>query len=138
MNHRIYFFTCLLIIFSACTQEETSCQVDTSKDTVVTAIDKAIVADSASYISAKNETEDNKAAIEKKFGKQWDFCDCVKKNDSINKVIDKTPENANFDPIFARMEVIDKHCKELLTAPNSTPEERAIYERKVKKCLKNK
>lgn len=138
MNHKIYFFTFIFLLFSSCNQEETACELDTSKDTIIQAIDLAIVADSASYVTAKSEIEDNKAAIEKKYGKQWDFCDCVKKNDSINKVIDKTPESANFDPIFVRMEEIDKHCKELLTAPNSTPEERAIYERKVKKCLRNK
>ena len=39
--------------------------------------------------------------------------------------------------IFARWDIIDQHCKELTTAPNTTPDERSKYARKVKRCLKN-
>jgi len=86
-----------------------------------------------------DETAEISNIIEKKYGEQWDFCDCVVKSDSINKVFENADDltEAEFDAAFARMEVIDGHCVELLTTPNTTPEERSKHERKVKKCLKN-
>jgi len=42
-----------------------------------------------------------------------------------------------IDVIFASWDEIDMHCKELITAPNTTPEERSKYSRKVKRCLRN-
>jgi hypothetical protein len=74
--------------------------------------------------------------IEKKYGKQWDFCDCVVKNDSVNTALMTTDDDSQMDLIIARMEVIDSHCVEILTFPNTTPDERAKHERKVNKCLK--
>lgn len=128
----------LLAIFVSCQHKEKwGCEeLLPPPDLSVSSIDSAINANSDSYISKDSETSDNKKLIEEKYGTQWDFCDCVRKNDSINKVIDKTPEHANFDPIFARMDEIDRHCKEMLTFPNKTPEERAKYELRVKKCLR--
>lgn len=90
--------------------------------------------DSAGYVDQEAEIADE---IEKKFGEQWDFCDCVVKNDSVNKAIDLAESDEEFDKILARMDEIDSHCKEMLTTPNTTPEERKKHERKVKKCLKN-
>ncbi|MDA7804170.1 hypothetical protein N8987_06305 [Crocinitomix sp.] len=90
--------------------------------------------DSAGYV---NEEEALTTQIEKVYGKQWDFCDCVVKNDSVNKAIMETEDDDEFELISARMEVIDQHCKELLTTPNTTPDEREKHERKVKKCLRS-
>lgn len=103
--------------------------IDTS-DTL--AIDTLQV-DSAGYI---DEEAALTTQIEQKYGEQWDFCDCVVKNDSVNAAILETEDDAAIDAILNRMEVIDQHCKELLTMPNTTPEERAKHERKVNKCLK--
>lgn len=85
------------------------------------------------------ETKELASVIEKKYGVQWDFCDCIVKSDSINKVMSDLEgvSDDEIDLVFARWEVIDKHCKELITAPNTTPDERKRYSRKVKKCLKN-
>jgi hypothetical protein len=89
--------------------------------------------DTGGYVndSAALETE-----IELKYGVQWDFCDCVVKNDSINKVLESAGDDADYDGILARMEVIDQHCKGLLATPNTTPEQRDRHARKVRKCLK--
>lgn len=84
------------------------------------------------------ETEEIATEIEKKYGVQWDFCDCVVKNDSIQKAINNSNDlsDEEFDALFARLDVIDNHCKELITTPNTTPEERDRHKRKVRKCLK--
>lgn len=77
------------------------------------------------------------AKIEAEHGVQWDFCTCVIKNDSINKAFAKEVSDAEFDRLSERFDEIDQKCKAFLAQnPNSTPEERAIHEKKVKKCLK--
>ena len=106
--------------------------VDTS--TVDTSlVDTSAFIDDSGYVDETAETEN---LIEATYGKQWDFCDCVVKNDSVNKAIE-TAEDDEFDFLLVRMDEIDKHCKTMLTTPNTTPEERAAHERKVRKCLKN-
>jgi len=74
--------------------------------------------------------------IEAKYGVQWDFCDCVVKNDSINKALETNTDDAQLDLILVRMDEVDMHCKEMLAQPNTTPEQRDKHARKVRKCLK--
>ncbi|MEZ4938651.1 MAG: hypothetical protein R2799_13755 [Crocinitomicaceae bacterium] len=83
-------------------------------------------------IKEEEKIEEN---IEKKYGEQWEFCDCIVRNDSVNKALE-TADDAQVDKIIARMDVIEKHCKKMLTVPNNTPEERTKYQRKVNKCLR--
>lgn len=123
-------------IFFACQgsadgEGETS---DTLKaDTLdTTLIDSTLFMNDSGYVDETAETEN---IIEATYGEQWEFCDCVVKNDSVNKA--SMEEDADIDAIFDRMEVIDEHCKGMLATPNTTPEERAAHERKVNKCLKN-
>jgi hypothetical protein len=109
-------------------------------DTTIFEIDTtSVLDDSLQQAGYVDESEEVEKEIEKKFGKQWDFCDCVVKNDSINKVFENADNlsDEEFDAAFTRMEEIDKHCKELISAPNTTPDERAKHKRKVRKCLKN-
>jgi hypothetical protein len=108
---------------------DTSLGIDT---TDINPIDTVAVY-SAGYI---NEDEALTSQIEKVYGEQWDFCDCVVKNDSVNKAIESAGDD-EFDALLVRMDTIDKHCKEMLTAANTTPEERDRHKRKVRKCLKN-
>lgn len=113
-----------------------STAIDTSLgvDTLETITPDSAVIDSAGYIDEENAISNK---IEEEYGEQWDFCNCVVKNDSVNNAILETDDDAQIDIILARMDVIDQHCKEMLTTPNTTPEERAKHERKVKKCLDN-
>lgn len=83
------------------------------------------------------ELKENHQKIVQKYGEQWDFCTCVVANDSINDAFEKsglTPKQE--EKLMARWEYVDKKCKELLTTPNTTPEERAKHDKKVLKCLK--
>lgn len=111
-----------------------SLQIDSClMDTTLNPIDTVKV-DSAGYL---DETSALTNQIEKVYGTQWDFCDCVVKNDSIEKAIFATDDDAQLDLILARMEVVDQHCKGLLTTPNTTPDDREKHERKVRRCLKD-
>ena len=133
----------IIFAFSACSgdgndgleSDTDSLKVDTSLGIDTTAIDPidTVSVDSAGYI---DEEAALSSTIEKIYGEQWEFCDCVVKNDSVNNAIMETEDDAQIDLILARMEVIDQHCKEMLTTPNTTPEERERHERKVRKCLR--
>ena len=98
----------------------------------------SVLPDSLIEAGYVEETAALATVIEEKYGVQWDFCDCVIKNDSINKVISDLDgvSDEQIDIIFVRWDEIELHCKELLTAPNTTPEERSKYSKKVKKCLR--
>lgn len=83
------------------------------------------------------ERKELQQKIEIKYGEQWDFCSCILKSDSINKAFKNklTPEQE--DELIDRWDIIESKCKELTTFDNTTPEERAIYQKKVSDCLKN-
>ncbi len=143
MRHLPYLgFIVLFSIFTACKGDGSgeglslsdSLGVDSLLiDSTLNPIDTVQV-DSAGYI---DETLALTSQIEKIYGEQWDFCDCVIKNDSIEKAIFATDDEAQLDLILERMIVVDQHCKELLTTPNTTPDDRAKHERKVNRCLRN-
>ena len=85
-----------------------------------------------------NEEVELSNEIEKKYGVQWDFCTCVVTNDSLEKALEKSETDEETDAIIARWDQVDSHCKEILTTPNNSPEDRAAHDAKVKKCLRNK
>lgn len=112
----------------------------TTVDTSISIVDTtSVLPDSLQEAGYVDETEETANIIEKEYGEQWDFCDCAVKNDSVNSAIENSENLSDdeFDILFARMDEIDQHCKELLTAPNTTPEERDRHKRKIRKCLKN-
>lgn len=83
------------------------------------------------------EVQEAHEKIVKEYGVQWDFCTCVKKNDSINKaMMEDDISDEDFDLLFERSDFIDSKCKGLLIQPNATPEQRAKHEKKVKDCLR--
>lgn len=90
--------------------------------------------------NVKYEDQDVQEAHEKiveEYGIQWDFCTCIKKNDSVNKAMMKDDiSDEAFDALFERSDFIDSKCKGLLIQPNATPEQRAKHEKKVKNCLR--
>ena len=85
------------------------------------------------------EFKENLKVIEKKYGEQWGFCECVVANDSVNDaIINLTDfEGPKFDKLMARSDFITQKCQAFLSMDsNKTPEERYKHEQKVKKCLK--
>ena len=142
----IFLIASFIAVFTSCdtaNENDASDIVDTdtiSIDTAISIIDTtSIIPDSLLEAGYVDETEEVANIIEKKYGKQWDFCDCAVKNDSINTAIENSDNlsDAEFDVLFARLDEIDQHCKELLTTANTTPEERDNHKRKIRKCLKN-
>jgi hypothetical protein len=144
MRLTIYLILCTFIVtISSCNGDgpsDTDLVIDTLKIDTGLGIDTTnlnpidtVTVDSAGYI---DEDAALTTQIEKKYGEQWEFCDCVVRNDSVNTAIMETEDEAQIDLIIQRMDTIEKHCKELLTTPNTTPDERARHERKVNKCLK--
>lgn len=129
----------VLLISCGSNEECKDCKIETGKDTVAETDDlKTALKDTATEKkSVSVEMKENHEKIVKKYGEQWDFCTCVVANDSINTAFEKggmTPKQE--EKLMARWEVVDNKCKELLTTPNTTPEERAKHEKKVRKCLK--
>ena len=126
--------------------EETDTIVDTLDTVVVSieqedSIEKEIISDyDMSTVDKKNSAEfkENLVKIEKEFGEQWSFCDCVVKGDSINKAfMNPNLPDDEFDRLASRLDEIDEKCQAFrIQNPSGTPEERADHEKKVRKCLK--
>ncbi len=142
MKKRVYFQLLILgLLVVSCGSNETckDCEAETITDTIAEPDNlQAALKDTASVKkSVAVENKENHEKIVKKYGEQWDFCTCVVANDSINDAFEKggmTPKQE--EKLMARWEYVDNKCKELLTTPNTTPEERAKHDRKVMKCLK--
>jgi len=145
MNKLLFFIT-VFTVFS-CTSDGNNSDdaVEVVDSTLVDAnvqdtLDKQIISDyDMSTVDKKNSKEfkQNLVNIEKQFGEQWGFCDCVIKNDSINKAFSKQVSDKEFDRLSDRFDEIDQKCKAFLAQnPNTTPEDRLKHEKKVKKCLK--
>src|SRR5690606_38685986 len=139
MKLQYAFFPVGILLFFSCTNGESKYDIVEIEEgnLTVEAVD-SIEIDTTEYVSEVVEKNEIKKEIETKYGKQWDLCDCVKKNDSSQKVIEKMGDEDDFDPVFARMEEIDQHCKEMLTIPNTTPEDRQKHQKRVKDCLRSK
>jgi len=130
----------LFILASSCCTDPSDVHTEAAiSDTLDTAemsvIIDTMLSDTGQYVDEISETESLIAAT---YGEQWEFCDCVLKNDSVNKAVEIAESDADYERVLARMDEIDKHCKAMLAMPNTTPEEREKHERKVNKCLKNR
>ena len=143
--HKITFFSLALslFIFCSCSNEKTctDCELENVNDTIqekdtAATLESALKTDKVETVTKEQIV--NKEKIVKKYGEQWDFCTCVKANDSINNAFEKTLTSKQETKLMARWEDVEIKCKEFLTQPNTTPEERAIHEKKVRKCLKNR
>jgi hypothetical protein len=90
-------------------------------------------------ITRTDEKEVSKSIrkIEKKYGEQWDFCECVKKGDSINKALQvRDLSESMLNKLLRRFDEIDQKCQAFkIIDPSRTPEDRALHEKKVRDCL---
>ena len=135
------FFILTLILISCVEQKKEeklpSNQKKSKDSTSITPITSEETKKIVKVIDPKTEKLEVHAKIVAKYGEQWDFCNCVMKNDSINKALEKTLSDKQTDKLMTRWEFVDTKCKDFLTTPNTTPEERSKHEWKVKQCLKN-
>jgi hypothetical protein len=98
---------------------------------------KSVGSTNEKKVQADSNVSENRNRIEKKYGVQWDFCDCVKKNDSLDKLLKKTTlSDAETDLLLIRADEVEKKCKLFLTDLQSKkPSDRAAHQAKVKACL---
>jgi hypothetical protein len=123
--HRfLYIFTLTSVLFFGCSES-----VNSTKNATANEIN-------SNNVDTLNQQEE-KDRIVKKYGVQWDFCDCVKKNDSIDKLLkNQKLTESEIDAILLRTDEIEKKCKLLLTDLKSNkPSERQRHQEKVKACL---
>ncbi len=132
----------LFLIYSCKSEPKKECSNTDNQNDTVSKKDSSETLESVMKSEKKNEPtkelKENHAKIVQKYGEQGEFCTCVLANDSINKAFGKSPSDKQAEKLMARWEYVDIKCKEFLTEPSSTPEERAIHEKKVKKCLKSR
>jgi hypothetical protein len=123
--HRfLYIFTITSVLFFGCSES-----VNSTKNATSNAIN-------TKNVDTLNQQEEKDRIVEK-YGVQWDFCDCVKKNDSIDKLLkNQKLTESEIDAILLRTDEIEKKCKLLLTDLKSNkPSERQRHQEKVKACL---
>jgi len=138
---KILFLAIGVLLLSSCSSNEPckECQVKPEKDTVTEQPAENLEAalEKETSTAPTKEQKENHEKIVKKYGEQWDFCTCIVANDSITDAFEKgkmTPQQE--EKLMARWEYVDSKCKELTTAPSTTPEERAKHDKRVMKCLK--
>lgn len=135
--YRIFFFS-FLFLLASCGAEEKPVEepVEIEVDPLQEALENNTPEKKAAVDSVELKASVKK--IEAKYGEQWDFCDCVVKGDSINKAFMKPNlPDKEFNRLSDRFDEIDKKCQAFrIQDANRTPEERAIHEKKVKKCLR--
>jgi len=132
----------IIILLTSCTNENPNLKLPKVQKDVVEAdtLASKIIDDLNVAKNQKNakEFKENLKIIEKKYGEQWGFCECVVANDSVNIAIIATTifEGPKFDKLMDRSNYISEKCQAFLSLDaNKTPNERASHERKVKKCL---
>lgn len=143
LNELKTFFILLSFVFLVACNEE----LKTEKEEVIPAstpkkyeqadslASNITVEDNLNTVEVEKELQQNLILIEQKYGEQWGFCECVIRNDSVNKAF-QTVSDEDFETLMIRSDYIDKKCKAFLAQDtHRTPEERAKREMKVKKCL---
>ena len=124
MHRFLYIFTLTSVLFFGCSES-----VNSTKNATANEIN-------SNNVDTLNQQEEKDRIVEK-YGVQWDFCDCVKKNDSIDKLLkNQKLAESEIDAILLRTDEIEKKCKLLLTDLKSNkPSERQRHQEKVKACL---
>ena len=132
-------YACLTLLFFSCS-EETSDEnkENTSTEEVVDSTDvdslsmdeEVDTSEQADYVSEEDEME----ALNEEH-QQLSFCDCVKKQEALEKSLDEEEDDEKLMELLDEMErLVNEECKIITTSPNTTPDERAAHKRKVRKC----
>jgi len=136
--YTLLIFSLSISLFSCNTAEAEKVE-DLIQDDIDSSTIKYLGPDTTKKVSEVQEFKENLKVIEKKYGEQWGFCECVVANDSVNDAIIKSTvfEGKKFDNLMLRSDFITQKCQAFLSMDSSkTPEERSTHEKKVKKCLK--
>ncbi len=139
MLHRFILFFALITLFGSCSEPKKEKEAKEEPIEQEESLEESLK-NAKAPVATVDSVELNKSLkkIEAKYGEQWDFCNCVVKGDSINKAFLKPNlPDKEFERLSNRFDEIDEKCQAFrIQDANRTPEERAIHENKVKKCLK--
>ena len=135
---KLYFFSILLIVLISCSQDKNE-TINNTKTNIDSSLQIPNDSSQLEIISPETPEQDSQEnRIVKKYGKQWSFCDCIKKTDSLNKQSQKTGlSEKELESILVEFDLIEKKCKSILSHSSDTPYQRKKHERRVKECLKN-
>lgn len=136
--YSVLFLTFLFIL--SCNSSPDTEEIKEELISVEEEIPNVFVADTAKKKHQIKEEKENLEKIEKKYGEQWGFCECVVANDSIDKAVKNLIdfETPQAEKLLERFDYVSKKCQAFLGMDASrTPEERQKHEKKVKKCLKD-
>lgn len=128
----IFLFSSLLY---ACNSSEKSSK-NGVKDTIALDTNRSETKKSRKQ-SADDELLESEEFIVNKYGKQYDFCTCIRLNDSINSIDMIAFSDNELTDFINRWDEIDQKCKNVILQANATPEQREKHRLKVKKCLNN-
>ena len=135
---KLYFFSILLVVLISCSQDKNEAvnNTKTNTDSSLQILNDSSQLEIVSPETSEQDSQENR--IVKKYGKQWDFCDCIKKTDSLNKQSQKTGlSDKELESILVEFDLIEKKCKSILSHSSHTPSQRKKHERRVEECLKN-
>lgn len=123
-----------VILDAAARERDSIAQLEDSLDQIIASdYDMSMVDE-----RKRKDFKENLIQIEKEFGEQWNFCECVVKKDSASKaLLEDGISDAHFEKVWARSEYIDNKCKAFdVQGDQRTPEERARREKNIKDCLR--
>jgi hypothetical protein len=138
-TNSIFFLT--FLCFLSCNSKPVTEEIEREEPIVIEQeTPEVFVPDTVKKKHQIKEEKENLAKIEKKYGEQWGFCECVVANDSIDKAVKNLIdfETPQAEKLLDRFDYVSKKCQAFLGMDASkTPEERQKHEKKVKKCLKD-
>lgn len=107
----------------------------TAADTSSTGVYQEEVDDSKEMTLQEALKADNQNSSEEEEG-GMSFCDCVKKQKELEKIMLETEDDAEFDNAMKELEEMKTgDCKILFEGNQSTVEDKKAHEQKVKRCL---
>lgn len=133
-------YACLTMLMFSCGEDaaddnkEKNSTEETADSTKVDSLsmqEEVDTSNQAEYVSEEDEME----ALNEEH-QQLSFCDCVKKQEALDKSLEEEEDDDKLMELLDEMErLVNEECKILTTSPNTTPDERAAHKRKVRKCL---
>tara|TARA_Y100001978_G_C23543691_1_gene361041 strand:- start:305 stop:715 length:411 start_codon:yes stop_codon:yes gene_type:complete len=135
---KLFVVSFLVFVSFSCSEQKKENTINSK--TNVDSLSSPVIDSSNVKIVLPDTSEQNsqEQRIVKKYGKQWEFCECIKKIDSLNKQSQKEGlSNEKLESILLEFDRIEKKCKSILSNSSHTPAQRKKHEKRVKDCLKN-
>jgi hypothetical protein len=131
-----YLFVLFVFLFS-CSNNETKTPEKSVNSRDLDTVSNEIFIESINRKkeSLQSDQKEIHSKIEKKYGKQLDFCSCIQFHDSLNNAAQKELKDQQIEKLLDRWEKMEVRCKEIVNTSHRTPEERSEHEKKVKRCL---